>query len=1507
MRNNLLAYFDTNPNKEYKVIQGATYTETFNEEINSMVIVLDGVKAEDRLYLDRPYHFIKVVNNFEVALNELLDNDTPCLVYVEENEEYEVGDNYFVQGAINNPEETFNFLPSVGSTFKLITRKNRKQYIYDATITAILPAPSISGPISYYFDVTSKKEIEYDEGLLFKDKNSIIMLLDNFVETSNNIGDEKFYKYELHLMNCVKLLEKIQCPNLVITHNLDGSTKTIWYYIDQYMRLYSPKIKKSINGETWSYEYLLNWTSLNVPLFNKTVAADMQMNEPTLREVITNLMLQVGCIPTSDYLSIKFINFRENPETVTVEDTDGINFISHSGASDSYANSLIQSPTQILDNENEVIADLVGFRDSANALIKQTENLQLETRQPIYTINRVLMRAIDTQQDLYIVPMNENNDSSHMFYPILAGAESDGTSSGLEPSITIADDGEPEIRVNIKLNFVYNGSGFHRGKLSNVKVHLCKYVSNEYVYVRELNKDGVEWILEPEEGQQDTYTLNDDGTITLNSSTTGSMSIYQLTLGFMISRALIDDGHQLDFKLYATHIWFENLFTDLTDNKEYKQFVPLSYISGQDLNYIINCKQRFERDNTQLSFNVLYPTGYISMQKFNISPDYTSAADITQLVVENGKRRLLDTNFSYMENNILPDLNKTLDDLSKYIYGTMGYSIGDNKITGMSNTYSRAQMWWSLERTYFDTILNFIYARAGSILKFDFESFARNYSADIENYLRKYCYYETYPNDLLDFEEGMTHVNNPIIGNWSDPAYSKMNFLFYIYYRPLNNFKFKLSKDNKDIPFDIEQYNQSGDGLSDYNRLIANIQDMTNRIGNPVKSLPQTIDDTSKIKPLNGIYNDGYYDFTIFNRQFAIYENYITCIYYASENYVIQNYFTSIITKYRAYQYVDYNQAVVRKENLKVYAMISDKHYYDGDDHIILYNKQYTLNDIANVLGVSLEDVNDYINYSIYGTPTKSIQCMDRFGIGFDLAMNLIGPILREGMDIRYYREYMYSITSDLASIVTEYANVNATSYYTWQSSSDFNNNPRVGPFISEEMLKESSNLREFVEETFYPNSNYINASEYNTLKKMDGGILKIGEDYYRIYIFNDDAEINVCDSNFEVNEYNTIKKLIDNINVNIIESQYNLSYKYIYYNDNAKVKRLFTYLKNVYICLDKLTEKDVTKDNIDKVVLLSGLVKHNQDKSFKYVIKSSYNESNIYEEAKNECSMLVNNRGFSVHYQDYDNVSAGPYLTQLGVDSSVGGYLQKWQIWNQNNYNIAHSICFCYGMKLFNDLSQSDINASVAKLPIVTDNWIYRPYTLMQIVDNNKSQNLLYTFNKDNAEIINQTIQFEFYADKNDIIFSKNLILNNILISKLELDDRSIAKFRLFNITGKRFILEEGIYSINSNPLLEADSFVNYDSSINMAYIEIPWEELDEDIEAVKITYCSHESGNSYNGCQDFIAFKRNGRTTNTKYYVSLNDTKTNDVYYFQDREDLFETYECDNGSVRTCHLKNN
>jgi len=93
-----------------------------------------------------------------------------------------------------------------------------------------------------YVRIFDKSTYDEDTGTYSFDK---IYLVDSFNEVENNI-DKRIFGYTIQLMSETKILEKIQCPNLVITHDIENgeiSKKTIIQHIKNYMKMFVPVVK----------------------------------------------------------------------------------------------------------------------------------------------------------------------------------------------------------------------------------------------------------------------------------------------------------------------------------------------------------------------------------------------------------------------------------------------------------------------------------------------------------------------------------------------------------------------------------------------------------------------------------------------------------------------------------------------------------------------------------------------------------------------------------------------------------------------------------------------------------------------------------------------------------------------------------------------------------------------------------------------------------------------------------------------------------------------------------------------------------------------------------------------------------------------------------------------------------------------------------------------------------------------------------------------------------------
>lgn len=708
------------------------------------------------------------------------------------------------------------------------------------------------------------------------------MLLDTLTETRQENADGT-YKMAVSLMSETKLLEKIQLPNVSVSHYEDGTSPTIATKIDDYMTLYCPKWKKKTGDGEWGYEPIISWDigkgSALYAKFGDAPASDMSMSAPTLRQALTNLMLQKGCIPQVKDGILSFLDLKEEPG-------EFLEFSNLTGqvramASDSYATDLVASAKNVLDDGNEVMCETVGFRDRDNVLLKSLENLQIETRLPIYNVTKCIM-CYPNRFGITLYPENSylyTNGKNLTDGDPIALCGFNGKISGVENARYIGD-GSAGHPMELIAAF-YGDNAFQKGSLKNLKVHFCNLSANHYFkevasasFFNVATSTLGGYLIENEADFIQLITLNDQN----NQSGFGSKEYISPTqtahnfIGYRITVDVPQKAIDGDWE----YLWIESDFIRSSDSKAFKLRIPLS-----------------KRNKTAgLVELAIYDSSNASSFSAHYEFEGAMAADITKNVVEKAKREILETDYTDMP-------SQGLYAASKYRYGTVSYTIGDKKISGFSDNWSEAVGWWTSQQSTIEALWKI--AENGG---------------------------EIGVRARWGFADGTS-----IIGNWTgtskidDVFASNLKFprcFFDISYQPLNTMAFTATKTvEDDLPYPLEQADNQDSGTMDFDRLTANEQDKADRIGNETLAIAQVSDTGNDVNALNSQLGNK----VCFKRQICFEENFTSASYQLSEKAVLRNYFTAITTKYRAYEYVDYSSSTTRKERDRAYLLITDKTY----------------------------------------------------------------------------------------------------------------------------------------------------------------------------------------------------------------------------------------------------------------------------------------------------------------------------------------------------------------------------------------------------------------------------------------------------------------------------------------------------------------------------------------------------------------------------------------------------
>lgn len=242
-----------------------------------------------------------------------------------------------------------------------------------------------------------EKPCFYRHFLVYKFVEKIIVLGD--IESNTR------YEYTIDLFSETKGLETVQAPNISITQPLNFNQKISTYnYINMFLDMYNKKIKYG-DSSSWNYnkKYTLGVINENdnnpfLPsllsdvktIFEKSYAPDFTLNNPTLRQILEKLFITKDCIPVVFDDKIYALDITKRRGKFNLKKGD-INYITGSKSSENYCTDLKRTYSDALTQENSTrYVEYLGFRNN-NSSLMTFENLRIETRFPIYKINKLYM------------------------------------------------------------------------------------------------------------------------------------------------------------------------------------------------------------------------------------------------------------------------------------------------------------------------------------------------------------------------------------------------------------------------------------------------------------------------------------------------------------------------------------------------------------------------------------------------------------------------------------------------------------------------------------------------------------------------------------------------------------------------------------------------------------------------------------------------------------------------------------------------------------------------------------------------------------------------------------------------------------------------------------------------------------------------------------------------------------------------------------------------------------
>lgn len=437
--------------------------------------------------------------------------------------------------------------------------------------------------------------------------------------------------------------------------------------------------------------------------------------------------------------------------------------------------------------------------------------------------------------------------------------------------------------------------------------------------------------------------------------------------------------------------------TESMDGSSYCDRLLRNYSDGLSKDNVVKCVERIGFKNSdsatltlsnlriELShpvyrINKLYMCYYSKFEDAYGNPYMRLCKqDISPLVLLNAQRNLLTEDWSTIE-ALLSD-PKTVKDLAKFKYATIGYDIGATEISGWGMKYNYPKcLFWEAQRTVIENILTFVTKRnsVGIFLPEEdlsgyemTEEFSSNANDDREVANDEGTAYVTiYNSELVEND-----IYSPYFGNYTQRLKSLM---FIVEYEGFVSSAVMASKDAHDG--NVVSRDNASSSLSFLESDGINQKEKVNRLGNATSTCAMRYSDYEDVAGLSQVWNDDdHVDEVLFKRTVSFEKDYFTASYYFCRDYVLRNYFTSVFSKHRPFALASYGESVERQENRCLQVLLSpDKFLWQDVSNRLSFNGDYgklfsffVPSSYDSAGNIAIEEGIDTAYYKVYPSTTN--------------------------------------------------------------------------------------------------------------------------------------------------------------------------------------------------------------------------------------------------------------------------------------------------------------------------------------------------------------------------------------------------------------------------------------------------------------------------------------------------------------------------------------------------------
>lgn len=235
------------------------------------------------------------------------------------------------------------------------------------------------------------------------------LLVDDFAEETVNLDADinptttksGIFSYSIELFSETKGLEVVQLPNISVTQPLNRKKKVdIYTYLKRFVDMYSPKYKtidrtSNANTKKWKYAKKYSIAPELKEIFGGVYSQDFTLSNPTLKDVLSTLMITKDMIPyvKDNVIYAKAISERVgDPYVIETEKNSGrINMVVGQMSSADYCDGVRRQYSNAL-SQNGIchFIEFLGFRNKDNAIMT-LDNMCVESTHSFYKIKKMKM------------------------------------------------------------------------------------------------------------------------------------------------------------------------------------------------------------------------------------------------------------------------------------------------------------------------------------------------------------------------------------------------------------------------------------------------------------------------------------------------------------------------------------------------------------------------------------------------------------------------------------------------------------------------------------------------------------------------------------------------------------------------------------------------------------------------------------------------------------------------------------------------------------------------------------------------------------------------------------------------------------------------------------------------------------------------------------------------------------------------------------------------------------